>query len=96
MVGPRNDGRQEQNFQHQRGMMRWFLPYLSLTGVLSQATKNKTYTPKNICSSMSKDCSYGKYLAQFMLREQGGGVEYNENNFKKKKKTTKEQFKLKY
>ena len=31
-----------------------------------------------------------------MLREQGGGggVEYNENNFKKKK--TKEQFKLKY
>ena len=31
-----------------------------------------------------------------MLREQGGGgVEYNENNFKKKK-TTKEQFKLKY
>ena len=33
----------------------------------------------------------------FMLREQGGGVEYNENNFKKKKKkTTKEQFKLKY
>ena len=32
-----------------------------------------------------------------MLREQGGGVEYNENNFKKKKKkTTKEQFKLKY
>ena len=32
-----------------------------------------------------------------MLREQGGGVEYNENNFKKKKKkTTKEKFKLKY
>ena len=32
-----------------------------------------------------------------MLREQegGGGVEYNENNFKKTK-TTKEQFKLKY
>ena len=32
-----------------------------------------------------------------MLHEQGrgGGVEYNENNFKKKKKT-KEQFKLKY
>ena len=30
-----------------------------------------------------------------MLREQGGGgVEYNENNFKKK--TTKEQYKLKY
>ena len=32
----------------------------------------------------------------FMLREEGGGVEYNENNFKKKKKTIKEQFKLKY
>ena len=35
-----------------------------------------------------------------MLCEQGGGgVEYNENNFKKKKekkKLTKEQFKLKY
>ena len=34
-----------------------------------------------------------------MLCEQGegegGGIEYNENNFKKKK-TTKEQFKLKY
>ena len=30
-----------------------------------------------------------------MLREQGGGVEYNENNFKKKK-TNEEQFKLKY
>ena len=30
-----------------------------------------------------------------MLRnKEGGGVEYNENNFKKK--TTKEQFKLKY
>ena len=31
-----------------------------------------------------------------MLREPRGGVEYNENNFKKKKTTTKEQFKLKY
>ena len=29
-------------------------------------------------------------------RERGGGFEYNENNFKKKKTTTKEQFKLKY
>ena len=75
---------------------------LGCFGVLSQATKNKTYTPKNICSSASKDCSHGEYLAQFyvvvrvrivstesiqpsfMLREQeGGGVEYNENNFKK-------------
>ena len=34
-------------------------------GVLSQATKNKTYTPKNICSSVSKDRSHGEYLAQF-------------------------------
>ena len=32
-------------------------------GVLSQATKNKTYTPKNICSSASKDRSHGEYLA---------------------------------
>ena len=30
-----------------------------------------------------------------MNKEGGGGVEYNENNFKKKK-TSKEQFKLKY
>ena len=34
-----------------------------LIGVLSQATKNKTYTPKNICSSVSKDRSHGEYLA---------------------------------
>ena len=55
--------------------------------MLSQATKNKTYTPKNICSSASKDRSHGEYLAKFYAREQGGGgggVEYNENNFKKK------------
>jgi len=32
-------------------------------GVLSQVTKNKTYTPKNICSSASKDRSHGEYLA---------------------------------
>ena len=32
-------------------------------GVLSQATKNKIYTPKNICSSVSKDRSHGEYLA---------------------------------
>ena len=31
-------------------------------GVLSQATKNKTYTLKNICSSASKDRSHRKYL----------------------------------
>ena len=54
---------------------------LYLPGVLSQATKNKTYTPKNIYSSVSKDRSHG---------------EYNENNFKEKKKKPKEQFKLKY
>ena len=34
-----------------------------VSGVLLQATKNKTYTPKNICSSASKDRSYGEYLA---------------------------------
>ena len=33
------------------------------SGVLSQATKNKTYTPKNICSSASKDRSQEEYLA---------------------------------
>ena len=31
--------------------------------VLLQATKNKTYTPKNICSSASKDCPHREYLA---------------------------------
>ena len=35
---------------------------LVLPGVLSQVTKNKTYTPKNICSSASKDCSHEEYL----------------------------------
>ena len=66
-------------------------------GVLSQATKNKTYTPKNICSNASKDHSRGEYLALFYATrtKMGGGVEYNENNFKKKK-TTMEKFKLKY
>ena len=49
-----------------------------------QANKNKTYTLKNICSSVSKDHSHREYLSNFMLREQGGGVEYSENNFKKK------------
>ena len=34
-----------------------------MLGVLLQATKNKTYTPKNICSSASKDRFYGEYLA---------------------------------
>ena len=36
---------------------------LFCSGVLSQTTKNKTYTPKNICSSASKDRSHGEYLA---------------------------------
>ena len=40
--------------------------------MLSQATKNKTYTPKSICSSVSKDRSHGEYLTYFMLCEQGG------------------------
>ena len=31
--------------------------------VLSQVTKNKTYTPKNTCSGVSKDRFYEKYLA---------------------------------
>ena len=36
---------------------------LYVDGVLSQVTKNKTYTPKNICSSASKDCFHEEYLA---------------------------------
>ena len=31
-------------------------------GVLLQATKNKIYTPKNTCNSVSKDRSYWEYL----------------------------------
>ena len=67
-------------------------------GVWSQAIKNKTYTPKNIRSSASKDCFHGEYISSLVLCyvNKGAGVfEYNENNFKKKK-TAKEQFKLKY
>ena len=33
------------------------------TSVLSQVTKNKTYTPKNVCSSASKNRSHEEYLA---------------------------------
>jgi hypothetical protein len=33
------------------------------TGVLSQATKNKTFTSENICSSASKGRSHREYLA---------------------------------
>ena len=40
-----------------------YTPIEKSCGVLSQATKNKTYTPKNICSSASKDRSHGEYLA---------------------------------
>ena len=35
---------------------------IEVGGVLSQATKNKIYTPKIICSSASKDRSHGEYL----------------------------------
>ena len=38
-------------------------PREKVGGVLSQATKNKTYTPKNICSGASKDRSHGEYLS---------------------------------
>ena len=34
-----------------------------VTGVLLQATKNKTYTPKNTCSGVRKDRSHKEYLA---------------------------------
>ena len=55
-------------------------------GVLSQATKNKTYTPKNICSGVSKDRSHGEYLAKFYATctRRGGGFEYNEIFLKEK------------
>jgi hypothetical protein len=33
------------------------------SGVLSQATKNKTFTSENICSSASKGRSHREYLA---------------------------------
>ena len=59
-----------------------------------QANKNKTYTLKNICSSVSKDHSHREYLSNFMLREQGGGLRIVKTILRKK--TTKEQFKLKY
>ena len=59
---------QEQNKVHKKQKKKNQLESHSLAtapkfGVLSQATKNKTYTPKNICSSASKDRSYGEYLA---------------------------------
>ena len=37
--------------------------YWKLRGVLSQITKNKTYTNKNTCSGVSKDRSHGECLA---------------------------------
>ena len=42
-----------------RGREAWVME----GGVLLQATKNKTYTPKNICSGVSKDRSNREYLA---------------------------------
>ena len=40
---------------------------------------------------MSKDRSHGEYLSLVLcyVNKEGGGVEYNENNFKKKKKKKK-------
>ena len=47
-------------------------------GVWSQVIKNKTYTPKNIRSSASKDCSHVEYISSLILcyvnKEGGGGV----------------------
>jgi hypothetical protein len=34
-----------------------------ILSVLSQATKNKTFTSKNTCSSATKGRSHGEYLA---------------------------------
>ena len=53
--------------------------------MLSQATKNKTYTPKNICSSASKDRSHRE--CNFMLHErrEGGGLSIMKTILRKKK-----------
>jgi G:T/U-mismatch repair DNA glycosylase len=37
--------------------------HILIRGVLSEATKNKTFTPENICSSASKGRSHREYLA---------------------------------
>ena len=51
-------------------------------GMLSQATKNKTYTPKNICSVEVRIVPTKNIQPSFMLREQGQrGFEYNEKKF---------------
>ena len=56
-----------------------------MDGVLSQVTKNKTYTPKNTFSDVSKDRFHKKVstLVLCYMNKEGGGFEYNENNFKK-------------
>jgi len=44
--------------------MIWSLTVsLGTSGVLSQATKNKTFTSENICSNASKGRSHREYLA---------------------------------
>ena len=69
-------------------------------GVLLQTTKNKTYTPKNTCSGVSKDRSQrvSSLVLCYVNREQGfwgggGGLSIRQRILRK---TTKEQFKSKY
>ena len=50
-------------FPHVCNMHQHALHFTRVCGVLSQATKNKTYNPKNICNSASKDRSHEEYLA---------------------------------
>ena len=63
-------------------------------GVLLQTIKNKTYTPKNTCSGVSKDRSQrvSSLVLCYVNREQGfwggGGVEYKAKNFNKNNKGT--------
>ena len=45
-------------------------------GVLSQATKNKTYTLKNTCSGVSKDRSHKRVfnlVLCYVNKDEGGG-----------------------
>ena len=63
--GPKNDAKNEVHLclEVEKSLGAEKQECKELAVVLLQATKNKTYTPKNICSSASKDHSHGEYLA---------------------------------
>ena len=58
-------------------------------GVWSQVIKNKTYTPKNIRSSASKDCSHREYISSLVLcyvnKGGGGGLSIMKTILRRKK-----------